>query len=61
VAGVVAGSIPKDRHERFLKISREGEDLVQRVSRQRPETRKKKIPRDALTDLDAETSGDETE
>jgi len=61
VAGVAAGSIAKDRHERFLKISREGAELVQRVSRQRPEGRRKKMPRDRLGDLDAETSGDETE
>lgn len=61
VAGVASGSIPKDRHERFLKISREGAELVQRVGRQRPETRKKKVPRDRLGDLEAEASGDETE
>lgn len=63
VAGVESGSIQRDRHERFLKISREGAELAQRVSRQRPQARKRKTPRDTLADLDdldAEASGDET-
>lgn len=61
VAGVAAGSIPKDRHERFLKLSREGAELSQRMIRQRPPGRTKKNPRAFLEDPDADTSGDEME
>jgi ribosome biogenesis GTPase len=61
VAGVASGAIPKDRHERFLKLSREASELGQRVSRQRPVGRTKKNPRAFLEDPDADTSGDEME